>query len=141
MKREESCGMLFKQVHDYLEKKINNSLRSSDLTMVQLATLLILRESDQGRLTLKELEKKLHVAQSTAAGIVSRLEQKSFVESYNQPEDLRVKVVCITKAGEKCCEGADENFEKIEKELLRNLSKTEKKELLALLKKLEVEEE
>ena len=81
MSKDISCGMLFKQIHDELEKRTNNSLRSSDLTMAQMGALLVLREKSDKEMPLKELERSLRVAQSTAAGIVSRLEQKGFNKS------------------------------------------------------------
>lgn len=42
--------------------------------MAQCGALLILNEAPQKQMALKELEKQLRVAQSTAAGIVNRLE-------------------------------------------------------------------
>ena len=76
----EMYGVFIKQIHDELEKQTNNQLRSADLTMAQVGTLVILNRSPEGRMPLKELEKRLHVAQSTALGIVSRLERKGLVE-------------------------------------------------------------
>ncbi len=68
-------GLLFKQIHDELEKCLNNSLRSRDLTLAQVGILMELRYTPEKQMSLKELERRFHVAQSTAAGIVSRLEQ------------------------------------------------------------------
>lgn len=49
---------------------------------------------------MKELERYFGVAQSTIAGVVSRLEQKGFVEAFGDAADKRIKVVHITPAGE-----------------------------------------
>ena len=70
-----SCGAFIKQIHDALEKSANNALRHQDLTMAQVGVLLALNDASDHELPLKELEQVLRVAQSTAAGIVTRLEQ------------------------------------------------------------------
>ena len=82
MKERISCGMLIKQINDSMRKQVNNHLRSCDLTMAQVGVLLELRKNTDQQMTLKELERSFRVAQSTAAGLVSRLEQKNFVESF-----------------------------------------------------------
>ncbi|MGN1059596.1 MAG: MarR family winged helix-turn-helix transcriptional regulator, partial [Clostridia bacterium] len=93
------CGELIKQIHGELEKNANNAMRPLGLTMAQLGALLALNRAEEGQLSLKELEQYLHVAQSTAAGIVARLEQKGFVEGFGSASDRRVKLVRITPAG------------------------------------------
>ena len=131
----ESCGGLIKQIHDALERNANNAMRPQGLTMAQFGVLLALGWEENGTLALKALEQRLHVAQSTAAGIVGRLEQKGFVESFGDPADRRVKLVRITAAGEDCCREAERNMERTEAELLSGLTEAERGILLVLLKK------
>ncbi len=130
-----TCGVLIKQISDELEKRANNGLRKSDLTMTQMNALLILRNNNEKPMPLKDLERALHVAQSTAAGIINRLEQKKFVESFGSFEDKRIKMVKISNLGIKYCQTADERVELIEKEILSSLDDVEKQTLLELLKK------
>lgn len=129
-------GLLFKQIHDELEKCLNNSLRSRDLTLAQVGILMELRYTPEKQMSLKELERCFHVAQSTAAGIVSRLEQKGFVESFGSADDRRIKMVRITSAGEQCCQFADQHLKQTEDTLLSELTETEQSILLALLQKI-----
>ena len=75
------------------------------------------------------------MAQSTAAGITARLEQKGFVESFGDPADRRVKLVRITAAGEACCRQAEKNMAQTETELLSGLTEAERGILLVLLRK------
>lgn len=135
MLNHESCGILIKQIHDALEKNANNALRARDLTLVQLNVLMVLCQSEEKQMSLKALEQILHVAQSTAAGIVKRLEIKGFVEAYRDPADLRTKTVRITSSGIECCQAADIDGMRTESELLANLTNTEKDILISLLKK------
>ena len=130
-----SCGGLIKQIHDALEKSANNAMRPQGMTMAQYGVLLALNRAEDGTLPLKELEQLLRVAQSTAAGIVARLEQKGFVEGFGDLADRRVKLVRITAAGEACCRQAERNMEQTEANLLSGLTETERSIFLTLLKK------
>lgn len=128
-------GFCIKQIHDRLEKQANNAMRASDLTMMQVSFLMTLQSSAEKQLTMKELERCFGVAQSTVAGIVSRLEQKGFVEALGDPADKRIKRVHITQAGERCCAEAVVHKEEAEKKLLAGFSENERKLLHELLEK------
>ncbi|HIY17600.1 MAG TPA: MarR family transcriptional regulator [Candidatus Intestinimonas stercorigallinarum] len=132
---QDSCGTLLKQIHDALEKQANNSLRADGLTMAQVGVLLMLDRAEHRQMPLKELEKALHVAQSTAAGIVSRLEQKGLVESFGDAEDRRVKVVRLSEAGAGCCRTADARMAEAERQLLSSLTEAERDIFILLLRK------
>jgi len=135
MDRQNSCGGLIKQIHDALERNANNAMRPMGMTMAQFGVLLALDCEEDGTLPLKALEQSLRVAQSTAAGIVARLEQKGLVESFGDPSDRRVKLVRVTAAGEACCRQAEKNMAQTESELLSGLTEAERGILLVLLQK------
>lgn len=69
------------------------------MTMARMEVLLELNSIPEKQCTLKELEQRLHVAQSTAAGIVIRLEQKRYIEGFGDSSDRRIKQVRITESG------------------------------------------
>lgn len=116
---------LIKQIHDRLEKKANNSLRTQDLTMMQVSVLMALHDTDKKQLSMKELERHFGIAQSTVAGIISRLEQKGFVEALSDAEDKRIKLVHITPMGENCYADTAFHMEEAENNLLRGFSQEE----------------
>lgn len=128
-------GPLLKQIHDALEKESNQMLRPDDLTMAQMHLLFILKDREDGTCTLKELEKILHVAQSTTVGLVKRLEQKGFVESFGDANDKRIKIAKITPEGLKVCKQAQEGLQKVEQHALESLSQDEKGMFIELLQK------
>ena len=84
---------------------------------------------------MKELERRLHVAQSTAAGIVSRLERKALAVSSGDLADRRIKIVKITSAGIERVEKTDSHRIQTEARLLSGLTETEKSIFYSLLKK------
>ena len=135
MQKHDLCGALIKKVHDEIEKKANAMLRQQELTLSQMHVLMELEAIPDHQLTLKELEGLLHVAQSTAAGIVMRLEQKGFVESFTDENDRSVKKVTLTPAGLQCCKNAESYVKEIETKLLSGLTTAEKLLFLDLLEK------
>ena len=120
------CGFLIKQIHDNIEKNVNNRLREQDLTLSQINVLLMLNKSADKRMTLKDIEKTFGVAQSTVAGIISRLEKKGFVQCLGDSIDKRIKIAAITKLGQDCCKDAEKHITETENKLLSNLNDDEK---------------
>ena len=135
MEQRYSCGALVKQIHDALEKDANNMMRPKGLTMAQFSVLMILRDAEGLQAPLKELERALHVAQSTAAGIVSRLEQKRYVTCYTSQEDRRIKMVRLTPEGLECCRQADQGMAEAESKIFSGMTQAEQDIFYVLLKK------
>lgn len=130
-----TCGSLIKQIHDSLEKQANNAMRPHDITMSQMAVLLALDGAEGGSMSLKELEASLHVAQSTTAGIVARLEQKGMLRATGDPEDRRVKRVQITDMGRACCREGETGMARAEETILSGLTDAERSIFHTLLLK------
>ena len=129
-------GMLIKRIHDTLEKQANHTLREQDLTMSQAVALGKLNRTYGKQATMKELERILHVAQSTTAGVIARLEQKGLVESLGDTSDKRIKIVKITPLGESFCQAAEQHMDDTEAKLLAGLTETEKGIFYSLLQKI-----
>ena len=105
------------------------------MTLAQLEALLELDQAPENQLSLKELERRLHIAQSTTAGIIMRLEQKGFVEGFGDSGDRRIKLVRLTPAGADCLILAQGSRTEIEGKLLSGLTETERHIFFTLLKK------
>ena len=135
MNERPDCGGLIKQISDEMRKKANNAIRSYNITLAQLGALIELERAPDGQRSLKELEKLLHVAQSTAAGIIARLEQKGFVQGFEATDDRRVKLVRITPDGQACVHNSLQKRNVAEEELLGGLTEAEQKQFYILKKK------
>lgn len=135
MEPTNSCGRLIKQINDELQKNANNAMRSHGLTMAQLEALMELNQAEGKQLTLKELERRLHLAQSTSAGIVSRLEEKGLIESFGDASDRRIKLVHITSSGLERTRDAEQEMNRAENQLLSSLTDTERSIFYTLLRK------
>ena len=91
---------------------------------------------EKGCLPLKELERRFGVAQSTAAGIIQRLEKKAYVESIGDAEDKRVKVLRITEKGKSICASAAKSMDEITAAAVTGFTDEEKNALYELLKRI-----
>lgn len=134
--QQEKCGLLIHQVHNFLEKSGNNQLKKKGLTFSQINVLMNLINAPEKKLSFKELEKRLALAQSTTVGLISRLEQKELVAVSEDNEDKRMKFVEITSLGIQYYTDAEAEREQTETELLSALSENEKDTFYTLLKKI-----
>lgn len=132
---DSSCGFYLKQLNDSLAKKANHALKEDNLTIAQSGALLYLDGLPGKQAPLKQLEKALHVAQSTALGIADRLEEKGFLESFGSKEDRRIKLVRLTPAGQKICCKATAHMTQTENTLLAGFSDAEKEQFLGMLRR------
>lgn len=132
---ENNCGALIKHIHCAMQKNANNELRATGLTFSQVHLLFTLREQPEGCCSLKELERRMGVAQSTTVGIVKRCGDKGFVECFGDADDRRAKFVRVTAKGLAVCRDTEENIHLAEDRMLKYLTDGEKVELSTLLSK------
>lgn len=136
MENNSSCSILLKQIHDIQKKNIDNTLRNLDLTFSQINVLRALVHSADKQMSLKELEKILHVAQSTTARIVTKMESKGLIDSFSDVSDKRIKYIRLTQYGEQYSSNAKQKLEEEETRLLSSLTETEKMVFVSLLQKI-----
>lgn len=128
-------GWFIKRISNALEKEMNHNLQNHNLTLQQSRVLVILAHAPDMTLPLKELENHFCAAQSTVAGLVSRLEKKGLVEGVSDPSDRRVKHVHLTEAGMQLHLACHQDLLASEKRLTSQLDDAEKELLLTCLKK------
>lgn len=135
MENSESCLILIKQLEVSMGRRMNNEMKEMDMTLTQVRVLSLLLGFPEKQATLKDLEKKLQLSQSVTAGIIKRLEQRKYIESFGDSEDKRIKIVQITPLGEQQCICSDKILSNLEEEMLSCLSEHEIITLRSLLKK------
>ena len=126
MNEQNSCIMLIRQLNNSLEKRANSQLKEKDLTLSQMSALVEILNAPTKKLTFKELEKRLSLAQSTTVGLISRLEQKKLVNVSGDKDDKRIKYVEITSLGENFCNKSRQEMEHTERLLLEPFSRGNK---------------
>ena len=131
--KDDSCMSLLKQINDGLEKYCNNTVKAEGLTFTQINVLNLIAKSKRKEMTMKEIEKELHVAQPTVVGIVKRLGQKELVNTFGDEANKKVRHVALTAKGESLSKYAEEQLERVEDELLKDLDKKEIKKFTKIL--------
>ena len=129
-------GELIKRLNTIYEKRANNNMRERDMTVSQMKMLVALDEAPENTVPLKEMERYFGVAQSTAAGVVMRLEKKGLIQSQADPADRRVKLLTLTDAGRQMCSQSRTEMNLFDDRMLSCLAEPEKIQLLWLLSRI-----
>ena len=82
-------GWYIKRIDNALAREACRNVQSHNLTMQQSHLLFVLSDAENHTRTLKELESIFGCAQSTLAGLVTRLEKKGLVEGFTDPRDRK----------------------------------------------------
>ena len=128
-------GWFIKRIDNALEKEANQNLQALNLTMQQNRVLILLAHAEEHTLSLKALEEHFGAAQSTVAGLVSRLEKKGLIEPVSSPADRRIKLVRLTEEGARVHAQSRQDIVNSESRLTANLSPEEREVFLSCLKK------
>ncbi len=136
MNKEEHWAFHIRRIFEALKKYPNTELSRYNLTSVQVVALMVLYDSPNGEMTMKEMEKNLEIAQSTTVGLVSRLEKKKYVETFTDAHDKRIKHVKITAEGMEYCKKSEHYMYEGERLLLSALSEEEQVLFQQYLKKI-----
>ncbi len=128
-------GWFIKRIDNALEKEANQNLQALNLTMQQNRVLILLAHAEEHTLSLKELEEHFGAAQSTVAGLVSRLEKKGLIVAVASPADRRIKLARLTEEGARIHAQSRQDVVNSESRLTANLSPEEREVFLTCLKK------
>ena len=129
-------GGMIKRISESMERKGNSDLQEYGVTYAQMKMLIVLENSPQHSLTLKELERIFGMTQATIAGTASRLEKKMLVEGYTEASDRRIKHIRLSEKGLCLCRSQKCALDQAEAKLLRVLDPQEAQTLCVLLQKL-----
>ncbi len=135
MKEEKPWSTVYREVFMLMEKNSNAVFKESGITSAQMGVLITLDLSRKPFVTMKELEKKMCLAQSTVAGLVARLEQKGLVECGQDVNDRRIKWVKRSEAGVQLCEHTRREMHRMDHDYLKDLTPQEREEFIRLLRK------
>lgn len=131
----EDIGVLFKHIHDRIEKKANKDLKEVNLTFSQNQMIVLIGKTFDQTMSLKELEEKMGLAQSTIVGIADRLVSKGFLLRSIDPLDKRKKFVRLSNLGKTQYENSVISQKEMEQLIQKGLSKQEIDILKKLLEK------
>lgn len=125
-------GYLIKNINDKLKAKADADMKRFNLTFTQSRVLAFLHEKG-GQATQKEIEVFLDVSHPTVVGIISRMEQNGYVESWLDDRDKRNKIVQLTLKAMELGTEMERHMRENEQILLASMSAEEQEALKRLL--------
>ena len=94
-------GHSFKKLHFLLEQAVNQRLLELDLTTAQGRIIGYLTHRSEPPCA-RDLETDFGLSHATVSGILSRMESKGFIEIRPDPDDRRVRRICLLEKGHAC---------------------------------------
>ena len=83
----------------------------------------------------RDIESEFHLSHPTVSGILSRLEQKGFVQLRTDPDDRRCKRIYILPKGDQCHALMHETIFSNEQRMVQDFTPEEREQFAALLQR------
>ena len=129
---EQDVGYKLKLITEKLKVRADAELKQHNLTLTQSRVMAFLNEKG-GEAMQKEIEDHLQVSHPTVVGIVSRMEQNGFLDTWFDPADRRNKMVRLTEKAHQIGRIMEQVQKEHEQILLRSFSPLEAAELKRML--------
>lgn len=92
-------GHLIRILHWCTDQMMTDALDKLDLTAAQGRLMAFLAHRGEQPTYAKDVETEFHLSHPTVSGLLSRLEQKGFLELKTDPNDRRSKRIVISEKG------------------------------------------
>ena len=103
---------------------MDNALETMELTAVQGHIMAYLAHAKTPPCP-RDLEAEFHLTHPTVSGILSRLDQKGFLELRTDPEDRRCKRIYVLEKGWQCHEVMHRTLQENEKRITEGFTEEE----------------
>lgn len=83
----------------------------------------------------RDLEEEFQLSHPTVSGILSRLEQKGFIELRTDPDDRRCKRIYVLPKGKECQELMHQTIQENERRIVQGFTPEEQEQFAVLLQR------
>ena len=128
-------GHLVRILHWCCDQTMTEALNKMDLTASQGRLMAFVAHRGQQPTYARDVEQALHLTHPTVSGLLSRLEQKGFVELITDPDDRRSKRIVISEKGLACHERMHAVIIENESRIVQGFTEEEKTLLARLLQR------
>lgn len=129
----DSFGFHFNVIFTNVKRLMEERLKEYNLTHLQFSILMNLHKNNVT--TQKELLKYSYGDETSITRLVDRLEAKGYLNRVQSSEDKRKKMLILTDEGKNLTEQVISCANEVNEITVKDLSESESKELLNLLKK------
>jgi len=127
-------GYLFRRMQQIAVSIFMEECKAFDLTPVQYAALIAIHTHPG--IDATRLSAVIAFDRSTLGSVIERLEMKKLIDRKPSPEDKRVKLLYLTKAGAAMLRDITPSVERAQARMLQPLKAADRKVLLGLLTQL-----
>ena len=128
-------GHLVRILHWCCDQTMTEALNKMDLTASQGRLMAFLAHRGEQPTYAKDVEAEFHLSHPTVSGLLSRLEQKDFLELKTDPNDRRSKRIVISEKGLACHERMHATIIENESRIVQGFTEEEKALLAQLLQR------
>lgn len=134
-KPEDSLGFLLWQTTTIWQRLIKKSLGSSNISHAQFVVLAITLwfENHNQEVTQSLIIRQSKLDKMTVSQSLKKLVADGYIKRYEQPQDTRVKTVCLTPKGKILASKLVPVVEKLDTTFFDIISKHDQKTLISLL--------
>ena len=127
-------GHLIRILHWCTDQAMTNALETMELTASQGRIMGYVSHCKEPPCP-KDVEEAFQMSHPTVSGILSRMEQKGFLELRPDPKDRRCKRIYILPKGMECHERMHKTILETEERLVRDFTPQEREQFAQLLKR------
>ena len=127
-------GFLVRILHWCGSNAMDNAMKKMDLTSSQGHIMAYLAHAKPPPCP-RDLEAEFHMTHPTVSGLLSRLEQKGFIELRTDPEDRRVKRIYVLEKGIQCHEVMHQTIQNNEQRMVQGFTPEEQELFLSFLQR------
>ena len=128
-------GHLIRILHWCTDQMMTDALDKLDLTAAQGRLMAFLAHRGEQPTYAKDVEAEFHLSHPTVSGLLSRLEQKDFLELKTDPNDRRSKRIVISEKGMASHERMHSVIMDNESRIVQGFSEEEKAQFACLLQR------
>lgn len=128
-------GHLVRILHWCCDQTMTGALNKVGLTASQGRLMAFVARRGQQPTYARDVEAELHLTHPTVSGLLSRLEQKGFVELKTDPNDRRSKRIVISEKGLACHERMHAVIMENESRIVQGFSPEEKSLFIQFLQR------
>lgn len=133
----QSIGAMIKILSEAIGQRVNKGCRGSNLTMQQMRILHFLKQREgKEETSQKDIQDHMRIAHPTTVNILRLMREKGFIEIRVSQKDRRMKIVTLTGQEKEFIEEVIARRKKLEKEILKGLSRQERADLMRYLQRI-----
>jgi len=127
-------GHLVRILHWCTDQVMTSALEAQELTAAQGHIMGYLSRQEQPPCP-RDIEEAFHLSHPTVSGLLSRLEQKGFIQLYTDPNDRRCKRIQLLSKGLQCRDTMHQIIRENEERMVQDFTPEEKEQFAALLQR------